>query len=317
MKITTWFGYIDASTGEVSLAGGEEEAGGRLMRISEETIRSSIKAASAIGEVWAADLQPDLRKLALEAGLFAGDCEYNSALRSTALRLVKIQLRASAGAEADLLQTIEALDDLNEVINALEERLYEWSRLTDDRRLRGAALAEALAEEEGSMGELARSILALVETKSSVTKSLEAAARTIAPNLAGLAGPVLAARMISRAGGLKRLSEMPASTIQVMGAEKALFKHLRGKAPSPKHGIIYRHPAVVGTARGARGRAARALAAKLAIAARIDRYSGETDPRLKEALDRRVQEIRDRPPGRRKKRGEGKDDRSGRRRTDR
>lgn len=315
MKITTWFGYVDPSTGEVSLAGGEEESGGRLMRISEETIRSSIKAAST-GEVWAADLQPDLRNLALEGGLFAGDFEYNSALRSTALSLVKIQLRASAGAEADLLQTIEALDDLNEVINALEERLYEWSRLTDDRRLRGAALAEALAGEEGSMGELARSILALAETKSSVTKSLEAAARTIAPNLASLAGPILAARMISRAGGLKRLSEMPASAIQVMGAEKALFKHLRGKAPSPKHGIIFRHPAVAGTDRRLRGRAARTLAAKLAIAARIDRYSGETDPRLKEALDRRVQEIRDRPPGRRKKKG-GRDDRPGRRRTDR
>ena len=312
MKITTWFGYVDPSTGEVSLGGGEE-AGGRLMRISEEATRSSIKAASAPGP---ADLQPDLRSLALEAGLFPGDGEYNSALRSAALDLVKIKLRASAGAEADLLQTVEALDDLTEVINALEERLYEWSRLTDDRRLRGAALAEALAGEEGSMGELARSILALAETRSSVTTSLEAAARTIAPNLTGLAGPILAARMISRAGGLKRLSGMPASAIQVMGAEKALFKHLRGKAPSPKHGMIYRHPAVGGTDRRLRGRAARALAAKLAIAARIDNYSGEADPRLKEALDRRVQEIRDRPPRRRKKKG-GRDDRPGRQRTDR
>jgi nucleolar protein 56 len=51
--------------------------------------------------------------------------------------------------------------------------------------------------------------------------------------------------MISRAGGLQRLTEMPASAIQVMGAEKALFKHLRGRAPSPKHGMIYRHPAVM------------------------------------------------------------------------
>ena len=298
MKITTWFGYIDEESGEVFLAGGSEKTAERLMGISGESIPGSARTVPSAGT---SAVQPDLRKLALEAGLFPGDCEYNSALRSAALDLAKRKLRASAGAEADLLQTIEALDDLNEVINALEERLYEWSRLTDDRRLRGAALAEALAGEEGSMGELACSILALAETRRSVTKSLEAAARTIAPNLSSLAGPILAARMISRAGGLKRLSGMPASAIQVMGAQKALFKHLRGKAPSPKHGMIYRHPAVGGTARRLRGRAARALAAKLAIAARIDNFSGETNPALKEALDRRIGEIRDGPPGGRKK----------------
>ena len=127
----------------------------------------------------------------------------------------------------------------------------------------------------------------------------------IAPNLSNLSGPLLAARMISRAGGLKRLSEMPASAIQVMGAEKALFKHLRGKAPSPKHGMIYRHPAVMGTARSLRGRAARALAAKLAIGSRIDRYSGDVNSDLKPALDRRIEEIRNSPPGKKKRRGKG------------
>lgn len=312
MKITTWFGSLDESS-EVALAGGAEEMGERLMRISEKTMPAYCGTAAPFdGAAWAAEFQPDLRKLALDGGLFGGDSEYNSALRSAALDHVKRKLRACAGAEADLLQTIEALDDLNEVINALDERLYEWSRLTDDRRLRGVTLAEALAEEEGSMGELARSVLDLTETRRSVQKSLETAVLQLAPNLSSLAGPILAARMISRAGGLKRLSEMPASAIQVMGATKALFKHLRGKAPSPKHGMIYRHPAVMGTARGARGRAARALAAKLAIAARIDRYSGETDPRLKEALDRRIEEIQSGPPGRR--RG---GDKSGRRTTDR
>lgn len=300
MKITTWFGYIDTSTGEVSLAGGSEETSERLLGMSGESIPASARTAPSVGT---SVVQPDLRRLALEAGLFPGDREYNSALRSAALDLAKRKLRASAGAEADLLQTIEALDDLNEVINALEERLYEWSRLTDDRRLRGSALADALAGEEGPVGELARSILSLADTRRSVTKSLEAAARTIAPNLTGLAGPILAARMISRAGGLKRLSGMPASAIQVMGAEKALFKHLRGKAPSPKHGMIYRHPAVGGTARRLRGRAARALAGKLAIAARIDNFSGEENPALRGALDRRIGEIRDGPSRRRNKRG--------------
>lgn len=79
------------------------------------------------------------------------------------------------------------------------------------------------------------------------------AVQALAPNLSILAGPVLAARIISRAGGLHNLARMPASRIQVMGAEKSLFKHLSGHAPSPKHGIIYRHPAVSGSAPQAAG----------------------------------------------------------------
>lgn len=295
MKITTWFGHLDGESGEVSLGGSSDEMAERLMKISEATDsgfggRGGMPAG---GEVF----QPDLRAIALERGLFRDDSEYNAALRTVALDLVKRKLRASAGAEAELLQTIEALDDLNEAINSLEERLYEWSRLSDDRRLRGRLLAESLAEEEESIGVFARSVLDLREARESVQKSLETATVQIAPNLSNLAGPLLAARLISRAGGLKRLSEMPASAIQVMGAEKALFKHLRGKAPSPKHGMIYRHPAVGGTARRLRGRAARALAAKLAIAARIDRYSGEVNLDLKPSLEIRIEEIRKSPPG--------------------
>jgi nucleolar protein 56 len=294
MKITTWFGTLDSESGEVSLGGSSDEMAERLMEISEADDSGFGASVWAKGEE---AFQPDLRAIALAGGLFGDDSEYNAALRSTALDLVRRKLRASAGAEAELLQTIEALDDLNEAVNRLEERLYEWSRLSDDRRLRGRALAESLAEEEESIGVFARAVLDLHDARLSVQRSLETATAQIAPNLSNLAGPLLAARMISRAGGLKRLSEMPASAIQVMGAEKALFKHLRGKAPSPKHGMIYRHPAVGGTARRLRGRAARSLAAKLAIAARIDRYSGEVNLDLKRALDIRIEEIKNSPPG--------------------
>ena len=230
---------------------------------------------------------------AIEGGLFEDDAGYDRALREVAIDLVKDELKRRSGAEAELLQTIEALDDLNEVINRLDERLYEWSRLYREDRLRGRDLAESLVGED-VMGELARVDLDLRETRRLVERSLEATIGLMTPNLTELAGPLLAARLISRAGGLKHLSEMPASAIQVMGAEKALFKHLKGKAPSPKHGMIYRHPAIMGTQKRFRGRAARALAAKLAIAARIDKYRGELDPGLKVALDKRIYEIRGR-----------------------
>jgi nucleolar protein 56 len=89
---------------------------------------------------------------------------------------------------------------------------------------------------------------------------------------------------------------MPSSVLQLLGAERALFKHLCGHASSPKHGIIYRHPAVYGAPRQLRGRTARALAGKLAIAARIDYFRGEESPELRLALKRRLEEIAGRPP---------------------
>ncbi|MFC6768972.1 hypothetical protein ACFQE6_29355, partial [Natrinema soli] len=113
----------------------------------------------------------------------------------------------------------------------------------------------------------------------------------VAPNLSALAEPVLAARLISLAGGLEALAKKPSGTVQVLGAEDALFAHLRGHAPSPKHGIIYTHDAVRGTHPENRGSAARAVAGKLAIAARVDHYSGESKPELEAELAERIETI--------------------------
>ncbi len=106
-----------------------------------------------------------------------------------------------------------------------------------------------------------------------------------------LAGPVLAARLISLAGGLEALAKKPSGTVQVLGAEDALFAHLKGNAPSPKHGVIFTHEYVRGTRREDRGSAARAFAGKLSIAARIDHYSGDRRPDLQVELDERIERI--------------------------
>ena len=109
-----------------------------------------------------------------------------------------------------------------------------------------------------------------------------------------MAGPVLAARLISLAGGLDSLAKMPSGTVQVLGAEDSLFAHLRGRAPSPKHGVIFTHEFVRGTHPDERGSAARTLAGKLTLAARVDNYSGERKPELDEELQRRMDRIRGR-----------------------
>jgi len=95
-----------------------------------------------------------------------------------------------------------------------------------------------------------------------------------APNVAYLAGPVLGGKLIDKAGGLRRLAMMSSSTIQILGAEKAMFRALKTNAKPPKHGLLFQHPYVHNAPRRRRGSRARSLAAKIAIAARADEFSG-------------------------------------------
>lgn len=276
MEIATWFGRIDSETGSVFLA----EDGERMI---DALLKKPLPAGPSV--------QPDLRCLALMHGYAADDIEYNARLREIALGLVRRQLAQLATTEQDLLQAVEAIDDMTEAINLLDERLYEWHRLHHQRIVHGKDLAELLCEDR-IMGPFARSILRLMESRKSMEEEVSFRAEELAPNLSALAGPILAARLISRAGGLSRLAKMPSSRVQVMGAEKSLFKHLDGRAPSPKHGIIFRHPAVMGAPRRLRGKVARALAGKLALAARLDYYGASPSPDLAASLERRLKDIK-------------------------
>jgi len=275
MEIVAWFGRMDLDTGSLLFSVGTDD----LIKMLQDPLQSyPLK-------------QPDLRGLAKSCGFVKSDPEYNDLLRGLAIGLVKSQLAAEATEEQDLLQAVEALDDLHEAVNLLDERLYEWSRLSRDEVVHGRDLALSLSHDRAA-GQLARASLSLRESRKGLEEFVTQAAEKLAPNLSSLAGPLLAARLISRAGSLRRLSELPSSALQLMGAEKALFKHLRGRASSPKHGLIYRHPAVSGAPRWQRGRISRTLAGKLAIAARMDYFGAGLSPELKDALERRLDEIR-------------------------
>jgi nucleolar protein 56 len=121
----------------------------------------------------------------------------------------------------------------------------------------------------------AQRVLDLYGERERLTAYVSALAKEVAPNVTHLAGPILGAKLIDKAGSLRRMAMMPASTIQVLGAEKAMFRALKSNARPPKHGLLFQHPLVHGAPREKRGSRARALAAKLAIAARADAFSGE------------------------------------------
>ena len=133
----------------------------------------------------------------------------------------------------------------------------------------------------------------LSELRGKLTQYIDEAMVEVAPNIRELVGPLLGARLIMLAGGLMRLALLPASTIQVLGAEKALFRALRTGGKPPKHGVIFQYPEIFRSPRWQRGKIARALAAKLAIAAKADAFTGNfIAPRLKEELMKRIQEIK-------------------------
>ena len=138
---------------------------------------------------------------------------------------------------------------------------------------------------------LAKQILELHELRKKIENHVETQMNKIAPNISAILGPSVGARILARAGSLKRLASMPASTIQVLGAEKALFRSLKTGAQPPKHGLLFQHALVHASPRWQRGKIARAIAAKAAIAARVDVYGAGRNDTLLEKLNIRVDEI--------------------------
>lgn len=112
----------------------------------------------------------------------------------------------------------------------------------------------------------------------------------VAPNLAALIGEVVGARLISHAGSLTNLCKYPASTVQILGAEKALFRALKTKGNTPKYGLIYHSSHIGKAAPKNKGRISRFLANKCSIASRIDNFSEAPTTRFGTALRQQVEE---------------------------
>jgi len=141
---------------------------------------------------------------------------------------------------------------------------------------------------------MCKNALELYDLRQKLEGYLDSIMDEVAPNIRVLAGSLLGARLIAIAGGLSNLAKMPASTIQVLGAEKALFRALRTGTRPPKHGITFQHTLIHEAKRWQRGKVARALAGKLAIAARTDAFSGKyIGDELKADLERRIKEIQE------------------------
>ena len=240
---------------------------------------------------------------------------------STTIELAKLSVKSSVGPDVYLGHSVRAYDDLVFTNNILSERLREWyslhfpeleemlsgeayvnvvadkgsrQEIMDSLDLRMESMGAEVDEDDlASIRELARTLRAVMDSRSKIEGYVEARMKEVAPNVAALAGPIVGARLIMQAGSLKRLASMPSGTIQLLGAEKAMFRHLKKKSRPPKHGIIFQHPAVHNAPAWQRGPIARALAAKIAVAARADAYTGnDVSAILSEQMELPLEDIR-------------------------
>jgi nucleolar protein 56 len=327
LKINTWFGVLETGrTGEILES-----------RLLSKDVRELALHSFSLKDS-RSNFPPegfDLKAAALKCGFVESPAEYYSLLHEVTLETAKLQVSGALTPDQRIIQAVEALDDINGTTNSLSERLSEWyGGYFPESGLDGEDLAifivkygsrENVVSEDllylkarNSMGAklepagevllkcFANSVCSLYERKRQIEAYIENSMELVAPNLKLTAGPMLGARLISLAGSLEKLAEFPSSTIQVIGANKALFKHLRARAPSPKHGIIYNHPLINTAPWWIRGKIARAVASRLSLSARNDFYSGETDPSLSDKLEAKVLQIRTlnpRPPQRKQESG--------------
>ncbi|ORZ37832.1 hypothetical protein BCR44DRAFT_56274 [Catenaria anguillulae PL171] len=133
-------------------------------------------------------------------------------------------------------------------------------------------------------------VIALMDYRRNLHAYLTSKMNIVAPNLAALIGEIVGARLISHAGSLSNLSKYPASTVQILGAEKALFRALKTKGNTPKYGLIYHSSFIGKAAQKNKGRISRFLANKCSIASRIDCYTDAATSAFGEAMRGQVEE---------------------------
>lgn len=233
---------------------------------------------------------------ARDCGFVSTREEYLAVLRSLCIfRAEKALAGISSLPEQQLLHMVRMLDQVDEAVNLLSGTALEWHAANNPsfsrkyREVRGRKAVEVLsASGNHVLVAVATEMEHLSGIRNEVAREIHLLAAEVAPNTSGLVGGVVAARLISAAGGLARLARLPAATIQVLGARLSLFSHLKTGTPPPKHGIIYQHRRVHATGKKRRGKVSRTLSAKIAIAARIDHFRGKPDQEFLASADRAI-----------------------------
>jgi len=294
------------------------------------TINIQIEIPNKGGEY----LRSNLKEILIDIG-FSNSEEYKSKLLEIYNKIATLKMKESSQEEDKLIiEAINSIDEIDESISKLIERIRDWNNIyfpeidiiqnneTYINLIANSKTREDLIKnppesiksnqnidlENGFNGadldirdieminEFAKSIQSLQVTRTKTEEYIDRKMEKLAPNLRDLLGSSLAAKLIAHIGGIKALAMYSAATIQIMGAEKALFRHLKTGERPPKHGLIFQHPEVRTNPWWIRGKIARTLALKITLAARKDVFSRDFDSTISESFKERVKIIKKENP---------------------
>ena len=290
--ITKWFGiFICSKKGiknKILFPIDENEIAKRLLKIDKNEILSeenkitkgikkiivSEKRLQKIGEYSPSD--PFFKEFEIKPE----DFDFSEDLLHKATLIVAKNRVEEKLASEDLqiIQMVNALNDLIQTSNLLSERLDCWS---------------VIPKSEEKIQPLKNTFFTVNKEIKTLEKQIDSDMEKIAPNISKITGPLIGARLISLAGGIERLATLPASTVQILGAEKALFRFKKEGGKPPKHGVIFQHSYINKSPKEIRGKIARILAAKISIAAKADVFTKrDISKDLIDDLDKRIKEIK-------------------------
>ena len=241
------------------------------------------------------------------------DKKYYQEFYEKNLELTKKGIKDSVNEDNLIIQTISNVNELDKTCNLLTKRLREWyslylpelsenissherfvelvvekskDKLMSEIKTKSTMGADLAKPDVDEMLLLAKQINELYELRKKHEDYLKKVMKKYCPNFLELAGTTIGAKLLELGKSLKHLAMLPASTIQLLGAEKALFRHIKTGAKSPKYGVIINHPIVQDAKREDKGKAARVLADKLSLCARLDYFKGEFKaPEYKKELE--------------------------------
>lgn len=294
-----------------------EEALKKIREDIDEDFLSQLKGLGEVAEdeLGKKALRKNLRKLAISLGAFKNDSQFTEFMAGFGLCFSSEKLKNAIKSDAVIVQAYNSLDSINKFLNILTEHFKEWFRLhypeceKENEELIYLVIEHGSRENfpsfSGSYGiafkeqdkdvirSFALQIRELMELKKKMENYIEQKTIEIAPNFSFLVGGLTAARMIALAGSFHKLANMPSNTIQLLGAEKALFRHLKNrKCKPPKFGILFDTPYVRRAPEDKKGKVARIVASWLSKAAKIDYYSKRDESKnLKAGMEKEIKMV--------------------------
>lgn len=193
---------------------------------------------------------------------------------------------------AQLVHLIENRENINEsLLPKLEEVTLDEEKAKEIIEANNASMGQDISENDTAQIKMFSSrIVEMINYRTSLGEYLHNRMLNVAPNISALIGDNVGAKLISQAGSLVNLAKYPASTIQILGAEKALFRSLKSGGNTPKYGIIYNSSFISRAGIKNKGKISRYIANKLAIAARFDQFAIIPNTKMGEALKEQVEE---------------------------